>query len=341
MGETKLEMGVDWSAERGAFLEAFGMLARGFMESRAILTAIELDVFTAVGHGGTAAEIAQRLGADERGAGFLLHHLAATGLVEKRDGIFRNAASAAKFLDGASPECAREGMLHMVHLWDRWSGLSGSVRTGKPAPREEEGRSAESAERFIAAMHANASQRAPHLVRAIGTAGISRMLDVGGGSGAVSLAFAAANPALRAEIFDLDDVVPIAAAHAKAAGLADRVTTRVGDMRRDDFGAGYELVLLSAVCHMFGPDENADLLRRAAAALAPGGRVVVHDHLLQADGAGPRPGTLFALNMLVNTERGGNFTEEQYRGWMTAAGLADVRCVAPPGPLQLMIGRKP
>ena len=74
---------------------------------------------------------------------------------------------------------------------------------------------------------------------------------------------------------------------------------------------------------------------------ASGGRVVVHDHVLQADGAGPRAGTLFALNMLVNTDRGANFTEDQYGTWMTAAGLVDVRRVSLPGPLQLMIGRKP
>jgi predicted O-methyltransferase YrrM len=231
-------------------------------------------------------------------------------------------------------------MLHMVHLWDRWSGLTGSVRTGRPAPRDEAAHGGESAEQFIAAMHANASQRAPNLVRAIGAAGISRMLDVGGGSGAMSLAFAAANPALHAEILDQEDVVPIAAGHAKAAGLGDRVTARVGDMRRDDFGTGWDLVLLSAVCHMFGPQENADLLRRAAAATATGGRVVVHDHVLQADGAGPRAGTLFALNMLVNTDHGANFTEDQYRTWMTAAGLVDVRRIALPGPLQLMSGTK-
>jgi len=113
---------------------------------------------------------------------------------------------------------------------------------------------------------------------------------VGGGSGAYSIAFAQANPKLCADVFDLATVVPIAQSHIAEVGLADRVTTRVGDLRRDGFGAGYDLLLLSAICHMLGPDENQDLLRRAYAALTPGGRVAIQDHVMNDDGTAPRAG---------------------------------------------------
>jgi predicted O-methyltransferase YrrM len=325
--------------EGQAFVDALWLQARGFMESRALLSAIELDVFTAVGAGGTAAEIARRLGADERGTSYLLNHLAAARFLAKERDTFRNLPWTAKILAAGSPDCIRDGILHTVHLWDRWSQLTGSVRSGSPAPRDE--RNEEETEGFITAMHCNASSRAPHVVRAAGIEGVRRMLDVGGGSGAYSIAFAQASPALHAEVLDLADVVPIAQRHIDAAGLAGRVRTRVGDLRTDAFGAGYDLVLLSAVCHMLGPDEVRDLLRRAAAGLASGGRVVVQDHVLQADKAGPRAGTLFALNMLVNTTAGGNYAEDEYRAWMVAAGLDDVRQVPLPGPTALMIGRKP
>ncbi|MBI5501650.1 MAG: methyltransferase domain-containing protein [Deltaproteobacteria bacterium] len=333
-------IGTGLPADGEPFLEALRGMARGFMESRAFLTALELDVFTGVGRGGTAAEVAQRIGTDARGTAALLHHLAAAGLLAKEGGIFRSIPAARRYLDRGSPECVRDGFLHSLHLWDRWSGLTGSVRNGLPAPRDGKCGPAESTETFIAAMHQNASARAPHLVHGVGTGGVRRMLDVGGGSGAYSIAFAKDNPVLRAEVLDREDVVPIAARHAAEAGVADRVTTRVGDMCADTFGFGYDLILLSAVCHMFGPDDNADIVRRAATALAPGGRLVVHDFVLDADMAGPRPATLFVLNMLVNTERGGNYSAEQYAAWMTAAGLVDVAHDPLPGPMSIVVGRR-
>ena len=126
----------------------------------------------------------------------------------------------------------------------------------------------------------------------------------------------------------------------REAGLSDRVTTRVGDLNADDLGAGYDLVLISAICHMNSPAQNADLVRRAARALAPGGRVVVLDHVLEPDRTAPAPGAIFAVNMLVNTEAGGNYTEAEYFGWMRDAGLADVAHVRLPGATGLVVGTR-
>ena len=121
-------------------------------------------------------------------------------------------------------------------------------------------------------MHRNASERAPQVVRAVDPSSVRRMLDVGGGSGAYSIAFAKANPKLRARIVDLAAVAPIAQGHIDEAGVADRVSIRTGDLRSDALGEGYDLVFVSAICHMLSPEENRDLLRRCRAALEPGGR---------------------------------------------------------------------
>ncbi len=187
---------------------------------------------------------------------------------------------------------------------------------------------------FIAAMHRGAAERAPLVVRAVGTEGVARMLDVGGGSGAYSIAFARASETLRAEILDLPAVLPIAEGHIAEAGLADRVSTRVGDLRTDDLGSGYDLVLLSSICHMLGPEENRDLLSRAARALAPGGRVVVSDFVLDEDGTAPRQAVLFSLNMLVGTPSGRSYRESEYRAWLRAKqGSPTSRGSGCPGPL--------
>jgi precorrin-6B methylase 2 len=312
---------------------------RAWQESRVILTALELDLFTAVGGGAAAADVARRLECDPRGTGFLLHALVALGLLEKRGETFHNGPVAGQHLRAGAPDDWRAALMHTAVLWHRWSSLTECVRTGQPAARGAP--DAADTEAFIAAMHHNATTRAPQLVAALDLAGVRRVLDVGGGSGAYAIELARAVPGLRVEVLDRAEVVPLTTRYAAQAGLADRVTTRVGDLNAGDLGAGYDLVLLSAVCHMNGPAQNADLIARSARALAAGGRLVVHDHILEPDRTAPKAGALFALNMLVNTPAGGNYTEAEYFAWMRSAGLGELRHLRLPGPTGLVVGTRP
>ena len=311
---------------------------RAFQESRAILTALELDVFTALADGATSEALAARLKTNPRSTEMLLNALAAMGLLVKQDGVFRNAPVAQRYCCAGSPDNARPGLLHIAHLWARWSTLTDCVRAGTAvssphaAPPDDDW-----TEAFIAAMHRNATERTPHVVRAIGAGSVGRMLDIGGGSGAYSIAFAKANPALHSEILDLAQVAPIAQRHIQQAGVADRVSTRVGDLRSDPLGEGYDLVFISAICHMLSPEENADLLRRCHTALAPGGRIAIQDFILAPDKTAPRFAALFALNMLVGTQAGGSYSEPEYAAWLVRAAFHDIRHVRLPGPASLML----
>jgi len=91
---------------------------------------------------------------------------------------------------------------------------------------------------------------------------------------------------------------------------------------------------------MLGPDGNQDLLKRAAKALVPGGRVVVQDFILEPDRTKPRQAVLFAINMLVGTEAGSTYTETEYAEWLEAAGLGAVQRIRLPGPADLMVGTR-
>ena len=307
-----------------------------FRESRVMLTAIELDLFDAVGEGTTAPEVAARLGADPRAAEMLLNALVSMGMLAKRDGVFRNTPEAARYFTAASPDNSRMAMMHQARLWRTWSHLTESVRSGRPAPPETEDRALWT-EAFIAAMHKNAAGRAGQVVEAAGTAGVRRLLDAGGGSGAYSIAFAQASPTLEAEVFDREPVVAIAQRHIRAAGLEARVATRIGDLRTDDFGSGYDLVLLSAICHMFSPDENRDLLRRCRAALHPGGRLAIQDFILDAGKTSPKHAALFSLNMLVGTEGGASYSAGEYEAWLSEAGFRGTRLIPLPGPASVLL----
>lgn len=312
---------------------------RGYQESRAILTAVELDLFTAVGTGASAAEAAATAGSDPRATEMLLNALVAIGLLTKDGDRFENAPVSVRFLVSGARDDWRQALMHTVNQWDRWSTLTECVRNGSAVlSRGELPERGDWTASFIAAMDRNAAERAPLVVQAIGTGGVRRMLDVGGGSGAYSIAFARAEVNLQAELLDLETVLPIAQRHIENANLQDRIRLRAGDLRTNDLGSGYDLALVSAICHMLSPEENADLLRRCHLALAPQGRLVIQDFILDASKASPKIGALFALNMLVATEGGSSYSEDEYTTWMTAAGFSEVRHYRLPGPSGLMIG---
>ena len=326
----------------GVLPDDFQQAVRGFQASRVLLTAIELDVFTVVGQGARADEVAVKLGTDRRATEMLLDALVALEVLGKQDGNYGNTPLSARYLVARARDDARAALMHSAHLWPRWSTLTDCVRQGTSvAHREMVERGDEWTTSFIAAMHRNASARAPAVVRATGLDGARRMLDVGGGSGAYSIAFARASQDLRVEVFDLPTVLPIAQRHIEEAGLSNRITTRAGDLRTDHLGSGYDLILLSAICHMLGPEPNVKLLGRCFAALSPGGRVVIQDFILAPDRTSPRSGALFALNMLVGTPEGSCYTREEYGSWLRQVGFEDVRHVTMPGPTGLMIGRHP
>ncbi len=322
----------------GTVPDALNNTIRAYQSSRCLLTALELDVFTGVGDGGSGAEVAARIPADARATEMLLNALVAIGLLSKVDGVFYNTADSARYFACGSKDDHRSGLLHGANIWHRWSTLTEAVRTGTCVPVAQDP-TPDWTRDFIAAMEHNAKARAPEVVRAIGVQGVRRILDLGGGSGIYSAAFATASPDVRCEILDLPEVVGLTNGYLERAGVLAQVSVRVGDMLRDEFGDGYDLVMLNAICHMFSPDENRGLFLRARNALAPGGRLVVQDFLLRPDKAGPLHAALFALNMLVGTGGGATYSEKEYASWMREAGFTELERVDLTGPSDLIVGR--
>src|SRR5208282_3967409 len=318
----------------GVLPDRLDQMIRGYMPSRCLLTALELDIFTAVG-----------------AAGMLLNALVALGLLSKSGDDYKNTPESARFFVQSSKDNHRNGLLHTANIWHRWSTLTEAVRSGTrvSASRDD---TPEWTRNFIAGMQRHAKDRAPVVVKALGAApatptstsnsnsrfNVRRILDLGGGSGAYSIAFAKASPDAQCEILDLPEVVPLTAEYVRQAGVSAQVTLRAGDMLQDDFGSGYDLIMLNAICHMFSEEQNREIFRRAHQALAPNGRLVVQDFVLNPDKTGPQHAALFSLNMLVNTEAGASYSEPEYTHWMKAAGFTEVCRINLPGPSSLIVG---
>jgi (2Fe-2S) ferredoxin/2-polyprenyl-3-methyl-5-hydroxy-6-metoxy-1,4-benzoquinol methylase len=325
----------------GIIPEEVGSIMRGFMESRVALTAIELDMFTAIGNGASPKQVAEKINADARATEAVLNALSALKILTKKEGKFFNTPLTSRFLTAGAPDDSRSAMMHTVHLWKRWSTLTEAVKKGGPIANvdpQERGQDGTSA--FIAAMHKNASFRAKQIANTIDLSSVNSVLDLGAGSGAYSIAFAQKKPELKINAFDLPVVVPLTENYVQEAGLSGKINFLSGDMLMDDLGNHYDLVLLNAICHMFGPEENILLFKRIHAALNKNGRVVIQEFILNDDKISPRQAAIFAINMLVNTKAGSTYSAKEYIDWLKAAGFSDAKLAPLPGPTDLVIANK-
>lgn len=313
----------------------------GFQKSRILLTAFELELFTVLGkESQTSAEIAKRLGTDSRATDRLMNALCAMGLLEKKKGVFGNTPAAQKFLVKQSPDFLG-GFYHSNHLWNTWSTLTQAVYRGKSVSERginERGEKWLSA--FIAAMHYRALRTAPQVIAKLDLTNVSRVLDVGGGSGAIAMAFVKAKKDIEAVVFDLPNVTPLTMQYIEKEGLQDKVTVVNGDYHTDELGCGYDLTFLSAVIHSNSGEQNMDLLAKCAKALNPGGQVVIQDFIMNEERTEPAMGTFFALNMLVGTDAGDTFTESEVKNWLVKAGFAGITRMDSLAGNSLLIGKK-
>ena len=312
----------------------------GFQQSRILLTAYELDLFTALGAEClTAREVADALGTDERATDRLMNALCALELLEKEAGRFANTPLTARFLVRGKPDYM-VGLGHTVHLWESWSTLTRAVQQGRSVGGPLKDRGETWFTSFIAAMHARAQDQAPAVAALLDLSGVRRVLDVGGGSGIFAMALVRAREGIRATVFDLPNVVPLTRDYIAREGLTDRMDTAAGDYHIDDLRSGFDLVFLSAIVHSNSLEQNQHLIRKCAEALNPGGQVVVQDFIVDEDRTRPAFAALFALNMLVGTEGGDTDTESEVGSWMEAAGLSEIARQDTDLGTTLMTGRK-
>jgi ubiquinone/menaquinone biosynthesis C-methylase UbiE len=179
------------------------------------------------------------------------------------------------------------------------------------------------------------------MVASLDIAKVRKVLDVGGGSGAYTVAFLKVFPEATAVLMDLPPVIRVATRYIREAGMEQRISLSAGDFMLDPLGSGFDLVLLSYVLHLNPVEANKRLLAKAFAALEPGGRVVINDYVLNADKTLPRAAALYALNMLVSTQGGSVYSFEEFAGWLRDVGFTAVKRVDLLGPTDVVTAEKP
>ena len=323
--------------------EQINQLASAFQGSRVLLTAFELELFTALEKGEMdSATLAGKLDTDTRATDRLLNVLCSLGLINKKNNLFSNAPAASRHLVKGKPGYLA-GLSHRNNLWDTWTNLTGAVygdEKKKEAAKKKKQK--EWSESFIRAMHTRAHASAPGIVAQIDLQGVKRVLDVGGGSGAFSIQFVKQGVNLKASVFDLPHVVEMTKRYVSEAGVEASFDFLPGDYNQvESFGSGYDLAFLCAIIHINSPQSNQKLVQKCFDALQSGGRLVINDFIMDEDRINPQFGAFFALNMLVGTAEGDTYTESEIRSWYEKAGFRDVKRLEPLGPGTSIIGSKP
>jgi predicted O-methyltransferase YrrM len=302
-------------------------LSGGYWAACALHAGVKLDVFSPLAQGArSAAAVAHSCKADSRAVTMLLDALSALGFMVKAEGSYGLTAFAADHLVRSAPGYLGHILMHHHHLMESWAQLPTAVTSGGPireslSPGAEE----EVRESFLMGMFNLASQLAPQVAATIDLSGRRRLLDLGGGPGTYAIHFCLHNPQLTATIFDLPTTRTFAEKTIARFGLEGRVSFLTGDYSVDAVPGGFDAVWLSHILHSESAESCLQLLSQGAAALEPGGLLLVQEFILNDAKDGPLFPALFSLNMLLRTPAGRAYSQGEIAAMMTAAGLKEVR----------------
>jgi ubiquinone/menaquinone biosynthesis C-methylase UbiE len=315
--------------------------ASSFQKSRILLSGFELDIFTNIDESGiTSKQIADNLRLNEHACERLLNALVSLGFLTKQNHLFFNTVDSYTFLSKKSSNYLG-GLMHTNHLWSTWSNLTQVVKTGNSAhPSVIYIRGEEWLSPFINAMHDRAKKQAPQQLANIDLSEIKFILDIGGGSGAYSMEFVSKKPEIEATIFDLPDVIPITKKFIEKEGFSDKVKTYAGDYATDDLPKGFDLVFLSAIIHSNSLELNQELIKKCFYSLNKNGKIIIQDWIMSSDRTQPVAGAIFAINMLVGTEAGDCFTEQEVTEMLNVSGFKNISRIEFETGLSQMIAQK-
>ena len=312
----------------------------------AIRSAIELDIFTAIGAGhSTPVAVARHCGIAERGARMLCDFLVVHGFLTKSALEYALTDDSAMFLDRKSPAymgaCTR--FLLNDSLRKRFLALSDAVRYGgasDPMALEPESSIWVDFARSMAPMMMMASQELAKLVIADATRSL-KLLDIAAGHGLFGIAVLRANPNATVTAVDWKNVLEVARENAEKFGVAERYRTLPGSIFDVEIGSEYDLVLIPNFLHHFDVETNEKLLRKLYAALVPGGRVATLEFVPNDDRVSPPMPATFALIMLADTPAGDAYTRAELESMMRHAGFtAHEFHPMPPSPHSVLISRR-
>lgn len=295
----------------------------------------------------TSGQVAEETGASVRALRILMNALVGLDLLKKdRQGKYALTQESAAFLI-SSKLGTHAGFFGTIapQIISRWLRLSDIVREGRPAVavnQETEGTEffSQLVENIIPMSYPPAQKLGDHLKLAK-TKNEIRVLDVGSGSGIWGIALAQKSPRVRVTAVDWAGMIPTTKRITHKFGVGDRFNYVEGDMLEANFGSGYDIATLGHILHSEGEDRSRQLLAKIFRALKSGGTIAIAEWLVNDDRTKPLPSLMFAVQMVVNTEKGDTFSFNEIKKWLEGVGFKKVRKLEAPGPSPLILATKP
>ena len=304
-------------------------ISKAFWESAALMSAVELGVFTAIANGANTIEsCAAAVDIDPLNAERLLTALAAMQLLARNGDAFSNAPDVDRFLVAGKPTYAGPWMLFGKPRWDGWGKLTEHLRSGADEQRilgmYDETFTIERARQYHEATYSIGMGSARLFHRQVSLEGRRKIMDLGGGSGCYCIVAAQTYPDIRAEVLDLAPVVEVTREFIAENGVQEAVSASVCDFTRDPLPTDADVAIMASNLPQYSREIVAGIVQRVHDALLPGGEFHLIGEMVDASGDGPLAPALWGLSEAVSRSTGLAHSVPDCEGYFAAAGFADV-----------------
>ncbi len=308
--------------------EVIGKILHGYRPACVVMTANELKLFDQIKQPATAKQIAETLNLHREATERLLNSLVAMEIITKKNQTYHLPESAHDYLTSGGSRSLQQWIQLAAEFYPVWGQLSPFIKSGVliKSVMEMLGSDPHKMKTFTNAMHDKARKATWLIAREIPIGEAKTMLDVGGGPGTYALEWCKLHRHLKATVFDIASVLSVAKNYIEAYGLQGQVDTRPGDFHTDDLGdSRYDLVLMANILHMYDAEMGRALVSKAAKAVKPGGRIIVHGFCTDENQTSPFEDTLFNLNIAMLSEGGRAHPIKEKINWLEGAGISDIR----------------
>ena len=325
--------------------DAIMQLTRAYAGSKALVSAVELGLFTTLADGPqTGAALQAKLGLQPRGIADWLDALVSLGMLERDGGRYANTAATGLYLDRAKPTYVGGMVVGMAADTSHWDSLTAALRTGRPQIEGDDdylGQYRDPAlfTEFMHSMTGLSMGAAQAIAERFPWQRYRTVIDVGAAEGCVPVQLALRHPQLTGGGFDLPPVRPAFEDYVNAHGLADRLRFYPGDFFADPLPPA-EVLVMGHVLHNWSLEQKLELLGKAYRALPDGGALIVYESLIDDDRRTNTFGLLLSVAMLLVTHDGFGYTGAQCRSWMSDIGFRDSYVQPLVGPDSMIVGLK-
>lgn len=318
-------------------------LATGYQRSRVLFAFAELEISKVLSENPLSAdEVARIVKINPLAMERFLNACVSVGLLHKDGNRFSNTKMTETFLVKAS-EFYLGGQIrrYSERSYPLWADLAEHLKTWKyggsssAAPTDDDqGAEAMAEQHNLSLLHGHA------LARAFDFSGYKRVLDLGGGTGAMSIGLCRQFPQLEAVVFDLPENVVTAEKFIEQRGLARRIRCVGGDFQKDELPGGFDAALLANFMAVADAAENQKLLGQIYDRLPPRGACFLSGWIMDDSRLAPQISVLFCLEDICWDAPDVERSEKVYGEWLEKAGFKDISCKTYLEPTKLLYGFK-